>query len=147
MNRKISKKAFTILEVVVALAMLALIAVPAIGLATMVVKSSKAQMASSTASELKARVDIALRALAEDDTLDDDLTLVATRDLRFIEIESNTSISTQDQYYQITVREPAGYSYSTDDSFRLIVYEATWPYKSDDVGGRNQLFFTTVFRK
>ncbi|MBD5779708.1 hypothetical protein IEN85_09395 [Pelagicoccus sp. NFK12] len=142
------------LEVVVALAMLALIAVPAIGLATMAVGSSKEQMATGAASELKARVDTALRALAGEGVFasgfiptDGDLSFVGSRDLRFIEIESGALDVDNDRHYRIFVREPEGYSYNSTDPYRIVVYEVIWPYKSDELGERNQLFFATVFRK
>lgn len=155
MNRRFGlKKAFTLLEVVVALAMLALIAVPAVGLATMAVRSSKEQMATGSASELKNRVDTALRALGGEGVFakgliptDGDLTFVASQDLRFIEIESSDLDTKNDQHYRVFVRDPVGYSYSADDSYRVIVYEVIWPYKTDLRGKRNQLFFTSVFRK
>ncbi len=147
-------RAFTLLEVVVALAMLALIAVPAVGLATMAVRSSKEQLATGAASELKNRVDTALRALSGEGVFateliptDGDLTFVASQDLRFIEIETSGIDTENDQYYRVFVREPKGYTYSSDDSYRVIVYEVIWPYKPDARGKRNQLFFTSVFRK
>ncbi len=151
-------RAFTLLEVVVALAMLALIAVPAVGLATMAVRSSKEQLATGAASELKNRVDTALRALSGEGVFakgliptDGDLTFVASQDLRFIEMETSGIDTENDQYYRVFVREPKGYSYSpddsSDDSYRVIVYEVIWPYKADLRGTRNQLFFTSVFRK
>lgn len=138
--------AFTLLEVVVALAMLTLIAIPAIGLATMAVGSSKATLTAGTASELKTRVDVALRVLIGNGSFDEDATMVATRDLQYIEEESSTEISEKDQFFRVKLTTPEGYSFTEGDRFRIVVYEVVWPYKSEERGERTQIFFSTVFR-
>lgn len=143
------RSAFSLLEVVVALAMLAVIAIPAIGLATMAVGRSKAQLVTSNASELKTRIDMALRAYGIDSLPNDDsLSFLASEDLLYIE-ESTAeggADTKNDQYYLVNVRNPEGYEYNANDSFRLVVYEVIWP-NNDVAAKRKKLFFTSVFRK
>lgn len=144
---------FSLLEVIIALAMLALIAVPAIGLATMAVGRSKEQMKTGAASELKARVDIALRAFGAGAVFteefipsESDLAFLASEDLRFIEREGTTLDEDNDEFYRIVVKEPEGYTFDESDNHRVIVYEVRWPNNASEPAS-NQLFFTTVFRK
>lgn len=146
---------FTILEVVIAMGMLALIAVPAIGLATMAVGRNKANLVAGDASELKTRIDTALRAYAADGetvfTMNfsdaaSPVTFLASKDLLYIEADGAVS-SRNDGYYRVTARQPVGYAYSAAyDAHRIIVYEVVWP-NSDASEQKKKLFFTSVFRK
>ncbi|MBK1876532.1 PulJ/GspJ family protein [Pelagicoccus mobilis] len=152
-NRNSRSAGFSLLEVVIALAMLALIAVPAVGLATMAVSSSKEQMKTGAASELKARVDVALRgygsgAVFSTDLIpaEGDLAFVASENLQFIELEGSVLDNDNDAYYRIVIDEPKGYSFTGTDTYRLVVYRVEWPNNTSDPAS-NQLFFTTVFRK
>lgn len=152
-NKRFSRSAFTLLEVIVALAMLALIAVPAVGLATMAVSRGKQQLASNRASDIKVKVDTALRAYQATDLFDatflpndTEWTFWVSEDLKYIEKADTTLSDDNDKYYQVVLMEPEGYNYSAGTGFRLIVYEITWPYNTN-VTTRNQLFFTSVFRK
>lgn len=145
-------RAFSLLEVVVALAMLALIAIPAVGLATMAVSRSREQMTVSNASELKNRIDNALRAYDSGAVFTSSfipsgstLEFLASESLEYIELGGNTSTE-NDAYYKVTVREPVDYSYDTEDAYRIVLYEVVWP-DNDPNSDRKQLFFTTVFRK
>ncbi|MDQ8204569.1 type II secretion system protein [Pelagicoccus sp. SDUM812003] len=146
------RSAFTLLEVVVTLAMLAVIAIPALGLATMAISRNKDQMTIGNATELKNRIDLALKA-------DRDLTsgvfeesflqsgpfvIFASEDLEYI--EHGTLSEENDQFYRISVSEPAGYRYADEDAYRVMTYEFVWPWNGENPD-RNQLFFTTVFRK
>lgn len=148
-----AKAAFSLLEVVVALAMLALIAIPAVGLATMAVNRSREQMTVGNASELKSRIDTALRAyntgaVFSSDFVpnDSDLSFLASEDLQYIELESGTLDTENDQYYRVLVKEPEGYVYNDNDAYRVVLYEVVWPNNDPNVD-QNQLFFTSVFRK
>ncbi len=144
---------FSLLEVVVALAMLALIAIPAVGLATMAVSGSKDQMTAGKASELKGRIDTALRPDSSIDVMADSYDVSGTgqvfwgsRDLMYIEADGSETKNKNDRYYKVVLREPNGYSYSDGNAFRLFVYEVTWPENTQETK-RNQLFFPAVFRK
>lgn len=146
------RRAFSLLEVVVALAMLALIAIPAVGLATMAVSGSKDQMTAGQASELKGRIDTALRAHASIDVMADTYDVSGagqvfwgSRDLMYIEAQDSET-EANDKYYKVVLREPGGYSYSDGDACRVFVYEVTWPENTQETK-RNQLFFPAVFRK
>lgn len=148
------KTGFSLIEVIVALAMLALIAVPAVGLATMAVSRSKEQLSASFASELKTRLDNALRASGDVDVFDPDYisdssnpVFWASRDLEFIEPDGYTTVAGNDQYYKMVLKKPKDdYLYDANQSYRIIVYEVTWPENTDDKS-RSQLYFTSVFRK
>ncbi len=146
------RSAFSLIEVVVALAMLALIAVPAVGLATMAVSQSKDQLTTGFASELKGRLDNALRASDFVDVFDKnyisaDSSAVfwASRDLVFIEPEGAITTDSNDKYYKVILKKPKDYSYRGEDRYRIVVYEVTWPENISEPS-RNQLFFTSVFR-
>lgn len=150
----LKRSGFSLIEVIVALAMLALIAVPAVGLATMAVSRSKEQLSTSFASELKTRLDNALRASSQVDVFDEsyiggDSSSIfwASRDLAYIESDGNTTAISNDKYYKVVLRKPKkDYQYDNEQNYRIIVYEVTWPENTADKS-RNQLYFTTVFRK
>lgn len=144
---------FSLLEVVVALAMLALIAIPAVGLATMAVSESKDQMTAGQASELKGRIDTALRPDSSIDVMAESYDVSGagkvfwgSQDLLYIEAAGSLTADKNDQYYKVVLRQPEGYSYSDENAFRVFVYEVTWPENTLE-SKRNQLFFPAVFRK
>lgn len=144
---------FSLIEVIVALAMLALIAVPAVGLATLAVSRNKELLTTGSATDLKNRVDTALRATEGIDVFATDFVseanpfvMVASSDLSIIERETETLETGNDEYYRVSVREPEGYLYLANDSYRVLLYEVVWPYKPAGVD-RKQLHFTSVFRK
>lgn len=144
------RQGFSLIEVIVALAMLALIAIPAVGLATMVVGQSKEQMNVGLASEIRNRVDMALRAEGSSAVFDVDLlpaTVWGSQNLQYIELEGEDPLSDpNDQYYRVVLGEPEGYDYIASDNYRIILFELTWPHNVGDQE-LNQVFFTTVFRK
>lgn len=144
---------FSLLEVVVALAMLALIAIPAVGLATMAVSGSKDQMTAGQASELKGRIDTALRAHSSIDVMSAAYDVSGAgqvfwggQDLMYIEANDSVTADKNDKYYKVVLREPDDYTYLDSNAYRLFVYEVTWPENTQE-SKRNQLFFPTVFRK
>lgn len=155
-----NRSGFTLLEVIVAMAMLALIAVPAIGLATMAVSRSKEQLIAGDASDLKTKIDMALRAYERSSgnsvfssgfvPAGSALTFFASQDLQYIEFENGSVdqvfADNNDEYYKVLVKEPEGYSYTSTDGYRIVLYEVTWPNNSTE-NIRGQLFFTSVFRK
>ncbi len=151
-TRCTDQSGFSLIEVIVALAMLALIAVPAVGLATMAVSRGKQQLVSNRASEIKVKVDTALRAYQPADLFNTDFlpndsewTFWVSDDLKYIEREGSLS-NANNSYYRVVLKEPSHYDYKAADGFRLFVYEITWPYNTGEKD-RNQLFFTSVFRR
>ncbi len=149
------KRAFSLIEVVVALAMLALIAVPAIGLATMVAQRNQKIMTTGSASDLKRRIDAAIRAYENDasnvfswpiSSAVNSKVFHASEDLRYI-VDSSTALPDGvDVFYTVNVRSPIGYTYDdSTDSYRIVMYEVLWlPNGAKD---QAQLYFTSVFRK
>ena len=146
------KRGFSLIEVVVALAMLALIAVPAIGLATMVAQRNQKIMTTGSASELKRRIDAAIRADASNvfswpiSSTVNSKVFHASEDLRYI-VDSSTALPDEvDVFYTVNVRSPIGYTYNdSPDSYRIVMYEVLWlPNGAKD---KAQLYFTSVFRK
>ena len=153
---------FTILEVVVALALFALIAVPAVGLAVMATKRNADALTAGVASELKNRIDVALRALIDADDDDDnilkrDLTsdpmvFLASENLLTIELLDEDSDTESIGYFRVEVDEPDQIvPYVSDatspDTYRLVYYRITWPNNAPEGTPRRQLFATSVFRK
>lgn len=148
------KRGFTLLEVIIALAMLAVIAVPAIGLATMAVSRSRDLIVTGNATELKNRIDIALRSYS--DETDDVFTesfpkgngfaFIASQSLEYIELEDSVTTAVNDGYYRVDVIE-AGNAYNANtDSYRVLTYTVTWPNNNLEQD-QQQLFFVSVFRR
>lgn len=151
-----ARRAFTLLEVVIALAMLAVIAVPAIGLATMAVSRGKQQLITSNATELKNRIDVALRSyvngttdvFTEDFSSSASFAFVASEDLLYIEQKGGTLHSNNDRYYHVAVTDPVNHSYDRTkiNPYRILTYKVIWP-TSATPEEQEQLYFTAVFRK
>ena len=128
-RRPNAKGAFTLLEVVIAMGMLAMIAVPAVGLATMAAKKTRANLTAGTASELKNRVEAAIRS---EEPFSDGLvgaTFYASSDLRYIERseEIGSLRDGNDGYFKLSLSEPVDYDYDPNDSYRLYVCRMVWP--------------------
>lgn len=144
-------RGFSLIEVIVALAMLALIAIPAVGLATMVVGQSKRQMSVGLASEMRNRVDLALRTEGEATVFGEAFlpaTIWGSSDLEFIELEDGEgSLSAgNDKYFRVNLREPDSYDFASSDTYRIILFELTWPHDGNSKDLK-QAYFTSVFRK
>ncbi len=143
-------KAFSLVEVVVALAMFALIAVPAIGLATMAIGQSRDSVAAGDAASLKNRIDVAYRgtivsAASFFTTGYVPVNLVASEDLLYIEPDGSASTE-NDQHYGVNVTAPQGYVFSTGDPYRIVLFEVYWP-KSAAAEDQKRVYYTSVFRK
>ena len=144
------KGGFTVLEVVISMAMLALIAVPAVGLAAMAAKKSQSSLSAGTATELKRRVEAAMSAEGVFGARSFDAAVFyASRDLRYIEEEnSEGALGPQnDGYFRLTISEPVGYTYVSNDLFRLYVCRMSWPNDPSPGEGTKDLTTLLAFRR
>lgn len=148
MRRRADSKGFSLIEVIVALAMLALVAIPAVGLATMAAKQSKNQLKANRASELKSKIEYALKSEVPIDvfSLSDlpvlGLSLNASEDLTSITTASNSA----KDFYEVRLLTPSGYTFQESDPYRIVAYEVSWR-DTPSAAFENQLFFTSVFVK
>ena len=151
------RRGFSLLEVVIALAMLALIALPVLGLAVMVADRSDRETDAYRAGELKRRIDIALsndqdadgkpRLFGADWT---GATFWASESLEYIEqADGAGSVSGEnDRYYRIEIADPTNMSFdSSYDVCRTLVYRVSWPENEGTEVPKKQLLFTSAFLK
>lgn len=158
------KCGFTLLEIVIALALFALVAVPAVGLAVMAARKNAEIINAENAAELKTRVDVALRASVGLDTNDDgslgsdnifrwDLStspkiFYASEDLMAIGPEGGLS-SDNDGFFRVEIEDPVGSTYNhnsgSSDLFRQVYFRISWPANSPE-SHQYQFFSTSVFR-
>lgn len=143
-----SRSGFTLLEVVIALAMLAVMAVPALGLATMAVAQNRLELSGNAASELKDKVDVALRCGFDvfDPGLAEVLTLYASTDLSYIEIDGAVS-DKNDRYYKVLISEVGLFE---GETYRVFGYDIRWPNPDLNIENGEDLrvlYSVSVFRK
>ena len=124
------RKGFTLIEVVVSIAIFAIIAVPTVGLMTMAARKSNNRVGYANAAELKVRVENEIRASdsAFDWNLDTTpIVLYGSRDLSETGFSDDEDLADSDKYYRVEVREPYGYDYATGDAYRSLIFLVTWP--------------------
>ncbi len=132
-------KAFTLLEVIVAMAMFAMIAAPTLSLMSLAARKTGNQIGAANASELKRKIESAvansvtissLQNAFSWDLAGNPVALYASRDLVTIEYSGNTT-SSNDKYYRIDILDPSGYIYdnsvSSEDAYRVFVFKVVWP--------------------
>ena len=130
-----------LLEVVLAIAVFTLIAAPVVGLLAMTAKGGNRELHSVNAEDLKRRVANELQVI--DGALSWDLTspisLFATKELDDIAAD----LAAADRYFAITVRDPEGYTFGTNDYSRLMLLDVRWPV-SDPGNAQSQLVLPVV---
>lgn len=122
------KSAFTILEVVLALAVFAIIVVPAMGLVALSYRNTDTAQQTPNAIEIKSLLELELRGATGvflDTFLSVPVVFYASRDLDTIGYAA--SIPDSLKYYKVTVTEPVGYSYDETDPNRLFLFNVIWP--------------------
>ena len=140
--------AFTLLEIVIALAMLALIAIPAIGLATMAIKQSSQSLVEVNSTELKRRIDAAVKADNQVFTWSLPIVMIASSDLQYIEHQASVTVGSNDAFFRIEIDEPAGYNFNNlTDAYRVFTYNITWPNSGATGIEASQQIYLTVVRK
>ncbi|EDY84736.1 hypothetical protein VDG1235_4369 [Verrucomicrobiia bacterium DG1235] len=128
--RKTRKKAFTLLEVVIALAMLALIAVPAFGIAVLTLKNSAVSSKYSDIPDLIGRIESAISKEAKSSSVPSwysgggDAVIYSSRDLKTIEISSTVPTWA---FYEVRVSEPTDYTYDSTGPTRILLGRIRWP--------------------
>ncbi|MCH6255285.1 prepilin-type N-terminal cleavage/methylation domain-containing protein [Puniceicoccaceae bacterium K14] len=132
---------FTLLEVVVAMALFALISIPTIALMTMTARKSDARLGVGKASELIALIDAEVTASFRSGGINNGqdlettpLTLYASEFLDKFAF-NGVGFQNSEKYYRIKVTEPTGYSYSQGDAYRIFVYKVIWPAFVESGGG------------
>lgn len=145
---KLRKRAFTLLEVVIAMAMLAIIALPALGLAAMAVTQSDKRLTAGVASELKRRIDAYLSwndvVFAASDSID----MGASEGLLRIEALTDGKLPSGERpFFKIVIKPATFPAYQASDPYRLVNYIVTWPEDDASRAATEKLVFTSVFRK
>ena len=148
-----NKKAFSLLEVVLALAVFAIIVVPAIGLVALSYRNSETDLQAPNAVEIKSLLELELIGATildegagpggldlvydvfNESFLSSDIEFYASQDLNSIE-QNGASMEDGEKYYKVTVTEPVDYAYSDTDAYRVFLFNVIWPaFVSDSEGG------------
>jgi len=140
------KRAFTLLEVVLALAVFAIIVVPAIGLVAISYRNTDTSQQAPNAVEIKSLLELELRGATGvylSTFLSSDVIFYASQDLDEIE-RDGTSMADADKYYKVTVTEPEGYLYDEDDPNRVFLFNIIWPAYLPDTGVYNETNLETL---
>lgn len=137
--------AFTILEVVIALSIFALIAIPGIGIAVLTIRNSDSVSDRSDVSDLLGRVKVSILNEASEDpswfTDGGEVMIYSSQDLLRIEIADALPAWA---YYEIDMSEPEGYTYS-GGGVRVLMARVRWPVNSVAGPYRNEIWSTMAF--
>lgn len=131
------KSGFTLLEVIIAMTLFALVSIPTIALMTMTARKSDNRLGQANASELMSRIDSEVeQALKVDPPVNFDSVgyLYASEDLSLIGFEPEIPVGVG-RFYRIDLQKPAGYTFNAGDSYRVFIYDVIWPAYID--GGTN----------
>ncbi len=146
------KSGFTLLETVLALAVFAIIVVPAIGLVALSYRNSETEGNAPNAVEIKTLLELELGGATildvgagpsgEDLTydvfhtsfLDSDVVFYASSDLQEL-AQDGTDMTESEKYYKVTVAPPSDYTYDADDAYRVFLFNIIWPAYVEDSGG------------
>ncbi len=167
--------AFTLLETVLALAVFAIIVVPAIGLVALSYRNTNTESRAPNAVEIKALLELELKGAKVIDVgagpggtdleydvfhtsfLLGDVTFYASEDFQILE-QDGAGMLPAEKYYKVNVSIPVDYTYSSDDAYRVFLFNIIWPaFVPDGSGGYvdnesnaeglQQLILPTVLRK
>ena len=125
-----SRFGFTMIEVVVSIAIFAIIAVPTVGLMTMAARKTNNRVGYANAAELKVRIENELRgsaSLFQESFLSSEVVLYASRDLKVTGFAGEAGLLNSDKYYRIELNEPVGYDFDVADAYRSFLLLVTWP--------------------
>ncbi len=155
MGCKIKRKlvsAFTLLETVLALAVFAIVVVPAIGLVALSYRNSSTELAAPNAVEIKSLLELELRGAEVIDVgagpggtdliynvfhtsfLDSDVVFYASKDFQELE-QDGVGMSDDEKYYRVSVSVPVDYTYDPDDAYRIFLFNIIWPAFVEGSGG------------
>jgi Tfp pilus assembly protein PilV len=143
-----NRNAFSLLEVVLALAVFAIIVVPAIGLVALSYRNSETDLQAPNAVEIKSLLELELRGVADPDGFDgyafssgflsggSTVVFYASQNLDIID-QGGVSVGVDDKYYKVMVTEPVGYVYSDTDAYRVFLFNVIWPAFVSGVNNEN----------
>ena len=151
MKRKLVS-AFTLLETVLALAVFAIVVVPAIGLVALSYRNTSTELAAPNAVEIKSLLELELRGavvvdvgagpVGEDleydvfhtDFLDNEVIFYASKDFQELE-QDGAGMSDEEKYYKVSVSVPVDYVYDSDEAYRVFLFNIIWPAYVEGTGG------------
>lgn len=148
-------RAFSLLEVVLALAVFALVVVPAIGLVALSYRNSNTDLQTPNAVEIKSLLELELREATDVFKLSFLLAPVefyASQDLQLIEL-GGAAMAPEDKYYKVTVAAPVDYAYDEGDAYRVFLFNIIWPAfvdgasNEDNIESLQQLILPVVLSK
>lgn len=131
------------------MAMLAVIALPALGLAALAVRQGDKRMSAGAASELKSRVEAHLASTENVFAPTFSIKLGASEDLLLIEQIADTGLLSNGErpYFKIALDAAELPEFALDDPYRIVNYVVTWPELDPELPATEVLVFTSVFRK
>ncbi len=139
-------RGFSLLEVVLSLAVFAMIVVPAIGLVALSYRNAETDMQAPNAVEIKSLLELELRGATivdggdtydvfHESFLTSDVSFYASQNLDRIDQDGVGMIS-EEKYYRITVTNPSNYTYDDRDAYRVFLFNIIWPaFVPDGAGG------------
>ncbi len=127
-----SVRGFTLLEVVLSLAVFLVIAGPVVGLLALTARSGDQQAKAVNAEELKRIISNELVAAVDDLTLAWDfdasaVALFANEDLEQIAFSSDATFADQFKYFFVDVRDPVDIVADVDNIYRIVLLDIRWP--------------------
>ncbi len=158
-----NRTAFSLLEVVLALAVFTLVVVPAIGLVALSYRNSNTDQQAPNAVEIKSLLELELIGASVDvggtehlvfseSFLMSDVIFYASQDLQSIE-QDGATMADSEKYYKVTVTAPSGYVYDEDDAYRVFLFNIIWPAfvagtnNEDNAESLQQLILPVVLSK
>jgi len=155
-NRRL--KAFTLLEIVLSVAVFTIIAAPILGLLAMTAKTGNESSNVVRAEELTRVVANELRTAIEGGALSWDFTatnvgLFASEDLKESALDSDAAFAAADKYFFVDVQDPVGVILDPDSINRMVLLDVRWPAFVRGVDNRanmlelNQIIVPVVLTK
>ena len=151
------KRAFSLLEVVLSLAVFAIIVVPAIGLVSLSYRNANTDLQAPNAVEIKSLLEIELLGASvevegedygvfSESFLTSDVEFYASQDLQTIE-QNGASMSDSEKYYKVTVTSPVNYVYDDADAYRVFLFNIIWPASEENEESLQQMILSAVLSK
>ena len=146
------KLGFTLLEIVLSLAVFAIIVVPAIGLVALSYRNVDTEAQAPNAVEIKSLLEMELRGATIVDIgagpggidlvydvfhssfLISDVVFYASQDLQELE-QDGAGMGDSEKYYKVTVTTPVTNTYDEDDPYRVFLFNIIWPAFVPGSGG------------
>jgi hypothetical protein len=125
----LGSSAFSLLEVVLALTVFALVVIPAIGLVALSYRNAETDLQAPNAVEIKSLLELELLGATDVFKLSFLLAPVefyASQDLQEI-AQDGAAMADSEKYYKVRVTSPTNYVYDEGDAYRVFLFNIIWP--------------------